>query len=787
MNQNNIYSILSKMAELEKKSETKPAVIKEDSMLKGLSSETSAVANRLNERYLAEKDMGKHNNGTTGFKALAKKAGGGEKGAKIAGAQFQKMKKAGQLEEDDVEEGNDFTGARLAAVKAGKPTFSVGGKTYKVTGDTSDEKMMENFDYNASITGKAAENHEEEKEQDDIQTQSPIDSEEEHDEVDESATGSIEINGKTVDNSSLELDGVDSKDHPDYADAYFSHGTFEDGTPLSDQELDQLTDEHGDLVNQMAHDSLHEDAQEPDTESMQECDPHSAYAPLPGMRPTSPDEHSEYRHAAQTLRKWMRKRGHNPHKDFVKSLSYIGDNLDEDHDDTLTPDVFDAYHTVQKHRQIHKIGMVDEGQTIQTKTGLIHKGTYGSDYEEEGGEDDFDEHGNKKVKAAGRPKKEKAPERVTSKAWKHKDGRKVSEGTDISNIVEDTISELQAMFEGKKVDSFVGKVKASEKKVGHSDKEAESIAWATANKRGMLDNKNKKLDESASVRNHPIYTDQSAWDHYKKEMDEEAMANAAAEDPLSDLARLAGVNTTPITHVHEAGCNMTAEGQMCPVHGMTECYGMMESENMSRAAKGHEKYGKEGMKALADAGRDGASKEELDKIRDKYDRYDDEEVNEDMGGTTLEDLLALASGSHGLPPAMGSREVTVLEPDTHGSSMSDLLSKLSGFDGDAEHDHEHEHDHEEGEPCPTCGASPCGCDSEEADHLMGEEFANEPHEEYGTVQAQLDQGNDLNKRKTMYKHNYKGGDNPMGNSDNFMENDDYARLTALYSQFKQIK
>jgi len=46
-----------------------------------------------------EADMGKHNNKTTGFKALAKKAGGGEKGQKIAGAQFQKMKKAGQLEE----------------------------------------------------------------------------------------------------------------------------------------------------------------------------------------------------------------------------------------------------------------------------------------------------------------------------------------------------------------------------------------------------------------------------------------------------------------------------------------------------------------------------------------------------------------------------------------------------------------------------------------------------------------------------------------------------------------
>ncbi|CAB4852717.1 MAG: hypothetical protein F2772_11245 [Actinobacteria bacterium] len=39
---------------------------------------------------------------------------------------------------------------------------------------------------------------------------------------------------------------------------------------------------------------------------------------------------------------------------------------------------------------------------------------------------------------------------------------------------------------------MVKHVKSSEKKLGKSGKEAENIAWATANKRGMLDNKNKK-------------------------------------------------------------------------------------------------------------------------------------------------------------------------------------------------------------------------------------------------------------------------------------------------------
>ena len=48
-----------------------------------------------------------------------------------------------------------------------------------------------------------------------------------------------------------------------------------------------------------------------------------------------------------------------------------------------------------------------------------------------------------------------------------------------------------------------------------------------------------------------------------------------------------------------------------------------EKKTMSRAAKGHEKYGKKGMQALAKAGRDGASEEKLDKIRDKHDKYDE--------------------------------------------------------------------------------------------------------------------------------------------------------------------
>ena len=44
---------------------------------------------------------------------------------------------------NEMEEGNDFTKTRLDAIRAGKPTFKLGGKSYRVSGDTSDERAMD--------------------------------------------------------------------------------------------------------------------------------------------------------------------------------------------------------------------------------------------------------------------------------------------------------------------------------------------------------------------------------------------------------------------------------------------------------------------------------------------------------------------------------------------------------------------------------------------------------------------------------------------------------------------
>jgi Asp-tRNA(Asn)/Glu-tRNA(Gln) amidotransferase A subunit family amidase len=67
----------------------------------------------------------------------------------------------------------------------------------------------------------------------------------------------------------------------------------------------------------------------------------------------------------------------------------------------------------------------------------------------------------------------------------------------------------------------------------------------------------------------------------------------------------------------------------------------LEEKTMSRAAKGHEKYGKEGMQALAKAGKEG---KDLDKVRDKYNKYD-ESVMDTVKSVAKKVGKALTGGS----------------------------------------------------------------------------------------------------------------------------------------------
>lgn len=63
------------------------------------------------------------------------------------------------------------------------------------------------------------------------------------------------VNDKEVDKASLEVDGVDFEDSPEFSDAYFSNGSFKDGTQISDLDLMILTDTYPEVVNEMAFES----------------------------------------------------------------------------------------------------------------------------------------------------------------------------------------------------------------------------------------------------------------------------------------------------------------------------------------------------------------------------------------------------------------------------------------------------------------------------------------------------------------------------------------------------
>lgn len=53
---------------------------------------------------------------------------------------------------------------------------------------------------------------------------------------------------RCVDVASIEIEGIDGRDYPDFSDAFVSKANWDDGTPLSEDELNELQDQHPDLI-----------------------------------------------------------------------------------------------------------------------------------------------------------------------------------------------------------------------------------------------------------------------------------------------------------------------------------------------------------------------------------------------------------------------------------------------------------------------------------------------------------------------------------------------------------
>ena len=60
-----------------------------------------------------------------------------------------------------------------------------------------------------------------------------------------------------LDYSSIEVENVDRRDYPDFCDAYIIYAEFQNGVELTEDQIDQLNEEHSDIVYEAACDSIY--------------------------------------------------------------------------------------------------------------------------------------------------------------------------------------------------------------------------------------------------------------------------------------------------------------------------------------------------------------------------------------------------------------------------------------------------------------------------------------------------------------------------------------------------
>lgn len=63
----------------------------------------------------------------------------------------------------------------------------------------------------------------------------------------------ITVDGKTVDTNTLEVTNILMRDYPDFCDAYFSGAKFNDGSSLTDEQVDKLNADYAHEVNPTIH------------------------------------------------------------------------------------------------------------------------------------------------------------------------------------------------------------------------------------------------------------------------------------------------------------------------------------------------------------------------------------------------------------------------------------------------------------------------------------------------------------------------------------------------------
>lgn len=287
--------------------------------------------------------------------------------------------------------------------------------------------------------------------------------------------------------------------------------------------------------------------------------------------------------------KRLTKATHAAHKRLDRNNNGIPDSLENDE---VADEGFESDTAVGSKKK------TPTGELTKTSTGVMHKNTSYAD----GADDDVAQRSGKGIKthaksqsasekAAKAPKQKQSPK--GAKTWGMKDSEKFDnrdgaekpakkeKEAEVDEALTSDAGPKNPYYEGKgKKPDFLDMDKDGDKK--------EPMKKAVADKKGGAPKKGvnpfaKKVDEALKGK--------------QKNLDVDDDGDIEADD-LADLR--AGKKEKK---VDEAG------------------------RTMSRAAKGHEKYGKEGMAALAKAGREG---KDLDKVRNKYDKYDEATEPKDL-------------------------------------------------------------------------------------------------------------------------------------------------------------
>ena len=365
-------------------------------------------------------------------------------------------------------------------------------------------------------------------------------------------------------------------------------------------------------------------------------------------------------------------------------------------------------------------------------------------------------------------------------------------------LPESTVTEKA---KSKAQQKFMGMVHAAQKGEKAASPEVAKVAkgmskkaakdYASTKHKGLPQHvkESRQMNESHDIRKHPIYTTQEAWDHYAKELAEQEMsameADMAMEEPLMDadqeldeIARLAGLAPLPkeinidmsklppkgngpvkpvvnpnapaeeVPAVLEGDtCNMTAEGEMCPEHGLAEC-GMY--------AEGNEFSGK-----LAAAR---ASGEKAFEVGGKeYPVHEGESTMDEGNEFTKARLDAIKAGKDSFTVGGKTHHVTgdtsdekqqVEESVSVNINATDedvvaLMQKLAGL------------------PTVAVTAAPsgdCGCDGaleEERDI----EWDNTPNEQVAPLSAATPNGTDLHKSKVQDPQTANKAANPLAETE----------------------